>query len=363
MNSNVAIYLSTRNRSDFVIRQLQYYASVNCPHPIYIGDASNEEHSNKIKDAIKSLENKITVIYKLYQESEIFTLQDSHDDLLSTIKEKYGASIGDDDYFIPDSLTKCAEFLEEHPDYATASGYAISFRLKNNGVYGELNYIADYPRKQIELETASERIINFFQEYYTSMFYVHRIDSMRKFWHASKAIPDLPFSTEMIPSALLLAEGKSKIIDCLILVRQIHDGRVIVNNTYDRIMNRNWYESHVLAENILVKEVAIIDKINSEDGKKVFRKALWSYLNKWLIKFFDAEFPSAPKEKSFLYNRYRALRSSIGKAFPIVKKIYRIKFKPLKTGIKYVHYEVLERTSKYYKDFKPVMDSFSNKHS
>jgi len=362
MNSNVAIYMRTRNRSDFVIRQLLYYASVKCPHPIYVCDSSDGEHSEKIKNIIRSLANKITVIYKLYQRSETSTQRDSHEYLLSLIKEKYGACIGDDDYLIPGSLTKCAEFLEEHPDYASASGYAVSFRLKNNGVHGELNYIADYPRKQIELETVAERVINFFEEYYTSMFYVHRIDSMRRFWQESKTIPDLSFSTETIPCTLLLAEGKSKIIDCLSLVRQIHNRHQPVATMYDRIMNKNWYESHSIAENILVKEMVARDKISIEDAKKAFRRGLWSYLKKWLTAHFDMEFPPASQKKNPLYNHYRFLRSSIGKAFPIIKRIYQTQIKPLRTGKKYLHYEVLEPTSKYYHDFKPVMDSFSGKH-
>ena len=46
-NLKVAILIPTMNRADFVIRQLQYYASVNCPHTIYIGDSSNQENSEK----------------------------------------------------------------------------------------------------------------------------------------------------------------------------------------------------------------------------------------------------------------------------------------------------------------------------
>ena len=40
----VAILIPTLNRSDFLIRQLQYYATVENPHPVYIGDASDKEN-------------------------------------------------------------------------------------------------------------------------------------------------------------------------------------------------------------------------------------------------------------------------------------------------------------------------------
>ncbi len=355
----VAIYFRTRNRSDFVIRQLEYYASVNSPHPVYIADGSDEEHGNKIQTAIKKLEGALKVIYKLYRESESFTQIDSHNDLVSLIKEKYGASIGDDDYFIPDSLTKCAEFLEEHPDYASAGGYAVSFRLKNNGVHGELNYLADYPRKQIELETASERVVKFFREYYTPGFSVHRMDPMRRYWLAGKDIPDRSLATEVVPSALLLVGGKSKIIDCLSLVRQIHNRHLATYNAFDWIMKEHWYKSYKMAEDILAKEIMAVDGIGEKEAKTAFRKALWGFLNWLLIKDFGDEFPSAQKPESQYSIRYRRLRSMIGSTFPIIKKIYRTKVKPLKTGKKYLHYEVLEPSSKYYKDFKPIMNSFT----
>ena len=43
-SNKVAILIPTMNRSDFLIRQLNYYANVKSQHPIYIGDASNIEH-------------------------------------------------------------------------------------------------------------------------------------------------------------------------------------------------------------------------------------------------------------------------------------------------------------------------------
>ncbi len=355
---NVAIYLRTRDRSDFVIRQLQYYASVNCPHPIYIGDASNEEHSARIKNAIKSLENKIAVTYKLYQETEKFTQEDSHDDLLSIIKEKYGACVGDDDYFVPNSLTKCAQFLEEHPDYVTASGYAVSFRLKNNGIYGELNYIADYPRKQVEHERASERAIKFFQEYYTPMFYVHRMDSMRKFWRASKTIPDVPFATEILPSVLLVVEGKSKVVDCLSLVRQIHNRHYALPGFIDRITGSDWGKSYKMFEDAMAKNISEKDNITREEAILITRQAFLTYLKKYITKECG-EYDQGPKSNYINKNIMKPLRSKITRTFPFLKHIYRTQVKPRLTGKKELHYEVLKAGSKYHKDFKPIMDSFT----
>jgi len=51
----VGIVIPTINRPDIVIRQLEYYAKVKSPHPVYIGDASNKENSKKLQTAIERL--------------------------------------------------------------------------------------------------------------------------------------------------------------------------------------------------------------------------------------------------------------------------------------------------------------------
>ena len=62
----VAIIIPTKDRSQFLIRQLCYYASVNCPYTIYIGDGSKVEHANKIQSAVKKLKDKIKIVYVHY---------------------------------------------------------------------------------------------------------------------------------------------------------------------------------------------------------------------------------------------------------------------------------------------------------
>ena len=50
MNYEVGIILTTKNRANFVIRQLEYYKLTNNKHPIYIGDSSDEkDHKLLIK--------------------------------------------------------------------------------------------------------------------------------------------------------------------------------------------------------------------------------------------------------------------------------------------------------------------------
>ena len=63
MNLKVVILIPTMNRSEFLIRQLRYYASVKSQHPVYIGDASNQEHQERTEKVIDDLQAQITIRY------------------------------------------------------------------------------------------------------------------------------------------------------------------------------------------------------------------------------------------------------------------------------------------------------------
>jgi len=41
--------IPTINRSEIVIRQLRYYANVNCPRTVYICDSRNEFHTYPVR--------------------------------------------------------------------------------------------------------------------------------------------------------------------------------------------------------------------------------------------------------------------------------------------------------------------------
>lgn len=354
-NRHTGIFIPTINRSDFVIRQLKYYAAIKCPHTIYIGDSSNQEHLNKVREAIRILDNLIKVVYKHIPS---LNNKEAIQYLLSIIEEPYACFSGDDDYQIPDSLTKCAEFLENNPDYATASGYAVSFRLKNNSVHGELDRLANYPRPYIKFDSACERIAAYFEKYYVPLFSVNRTRQMLKNWEKVNDIRDASFGPEIVPSALSIIAGKSATLDCLGFVRQIHDRQYALPNTFDWITSPEWQPSYVLFEKIISENLAIKDNISIEDAIKVTRQSFWSYLQKYLAKEYN-ELYSPKKKRGFYENIKNLSRANIVAMLPSLKYMYRIQIKPRMTGKKELNFEVLQPKSKYYNDFKPVMDSFT----
>lgn len=358
-STNASIIIPTMNRADFVIRQLRYYASVRCPHTIYVGDSSSEEGAEKIKNEIKRLGNAVKVNYYYLP---AYTIWQAHHYLLTQVKEKYTCLSGDDDYQIPDSITKCAEFLETNQEYTTASGYAVSFRLKQHGVHGELLRLADYKRKQIEHNTGAERIVNFFNNYFVTFFSVNRTEQTREYWESSEKIPDQAFGSEILPNSLSLIHGKSKILDCLGFVRQIHGQNNGLLNTFDWVTSPKWHSSYSSFEKIISENLAIKDGISIEDAFGITKQSFLAYLKNGFVKAYD-EYVPVSKRNYFCENALKSIRYKITKMFPLVKYIYRVRVKPRITGKKELHYEALRKGSKYYDDFRPVRDSFTGHNS
>ena len=355
-NLKAGIFIPTMNRVDFVIRQLRYYASVQCQHTIYIGDSSPKEESEKIENEIKKLGNAIKAKY--YYLPEFDNLQ-AHYHLIKEVRERYICYSGDDDYQIPDSITKCIEFLEANDDYSSASGYAVSFRLKQSGPYGQLKRLADYPRQQIEENTGAERIRHFFNTYFVTHFSVNRTAGLANYWQNGLSVRDRSFRGEIIPTSLPLISGKSKILDCLGFVRQIHDSHFLLPGEFDWVTQLDWRESYTIFEQTLSKSLAEKDKIPLEEATKIIRQSFLGYLGPRLVKEYRGHYP-LKKELPFYWHLLCFIKPYVVSVLPFLKNLYRAHIKPQIKHTKEMHYEVLRTGSQYYKDFKPVMDSFTD---
>ncbi len=359
-NLKVGILIPTRNRADFVIRQIRYYASVDCPHTIYIGDSSDKEGAEKIKSEVDKLKNKINIVYE-YLPALIGGSAGASKHLVSIAKEKYTCFTGDDDYHVPDSLIICAEFLENNPDYATASGHAVSFRVKGNGTYGDLERLGNYPVPDILDENAGKRLAHFFRYNFVTLFFVNRTEQLRKSHEYILKIKDRMLSDEIMPCSLAVIDGKSITLDCISFVKQIHDKHLVVLTPFQWLTTPEWHESYKIFEKVASENISKKDNISLESAAEITRQAYLAYLARLLV----LETRPLPKDNPASNNGHsykkmlRHARSKAVKAFPLLKYIYRIQIKPRLTGKRELHYEALQPESKYFKDIKPIIDSFT----
>ena len=276
----ISIIIPTKNRSEFVIRQLRYYASVNCPHTIYIGDSSDKYHVEKTLSAVNELKREIKIIYNTYPE---LNDRQTMKKLIGITKEKYCAFIGDDDFLIPNSLSKCAKFLENNLDYRTAQGCAILFSLEQSGAYGHLSSVGTYwERKEEEDNKPSKRLINFSLNYWVPLFSLHRSEEFYEDFENNEHMPDKSFG-ELMPNHLTIIRGKSKFLNCLYLIRQAHDQRYFLPKLLDWLTSTNWQPSFQIFHDTLRDALMEKESISQDAASKIVREAFEKYLTNAFI--------------------------------------------------------------------------------
>jgi glycosyltransferase domain-containing protein len=272
MHNRVGILIPTMNRYNFILRQLDFYKSVNCKHTIYIGDSSDEINAKLLQDKLVQYKNTLNITY--------FYIPNLNDRqaitfLANNTIEDYCAFIGDDDFFIPESLAKCAFFLKNNLNYRTAQGKAIIFYLKEIGPYGKIEQVGPYWNNcASEYESSIDRLNNFAKNYWVPQFSVHRtkefiIDSL-----AYSEIKDKSFG-ELIHSFTFIGMGKSKFIDCMYLIRQGHQERYLLPGPYKWITNEDWFSSYInfikqISKIISHKENNLSTEICGEYANNIF---------------------------------------------------------------------------------------------
>ena len=111
---SVGIVIPTKNKSDFIVLQFQYYTKVKSKHTLYIGDSSNKYHSETIKNAIKKYRDHINIEYYYFPD---MSAPHVHKKIVNIVKEDFIVYAGDDDFYVPETLSKCSEFLKNNDDY------------------------------------------------------------------------------------------------------------------------------------------------------------------------------------------------------------------------------------------------------
>ena len=316
----VAIIIPTKDRSVFLIRQLCYYASVNCPYTIYIGDGSKVEHSNKIQSAVKKLKDKIKIVYVHYPDRN--DNEGKHNsvvcmkELMGMVGEKYVVYVGDDDFLVPNSLGKCAEFLEVHPEYRSVQGKGMKFEYIKGKSDGTLHLSCGPYRglKDAESECAGERLRQFLGDYWVPMFSLHRTQEFYEDYKNADLLLNMGF-TEIMPNCLTIIRGKSKSINCFYLVRQSgHAERWIwANNHLDWISKPSWQPSYEIFYNEITQALAVEMGVSEEEASVVAKKAFGKYLVKLAL-----------KEKILENNSCLSRAKGMAKRIPGMNEMYNI---------------------------------------
>ena len=289
--SKITLIVPTMNRSDFVIRLLRYYDSLNFKHFIMIGDSSNHEEFNKTNHVVREIKGRLNVEHFHCPDLTNYAVTYK---LIQNVSTSYSAFMPDDDFLVPDSIEKLIVFMDKHSDYSCAWGKTILFTLQEHGAYGLIRSLG--PNNQathssIEGNSAKERLFAHINNYTSVFIGVCRTKMFEKALRNSMEMnstgnmSDNTWWTaqafgERLTSYSLVLQGKIKSFDCLYWVRQSHDQRYLFNDTFDWLTSTNWLSCYNMAALQIKEDIIENDGIDEESAGNIVKHVFWDSISK-----------------------------------------------------------------------------------
>ncbi len=284
----VAIVIPTwKNRASLWLRQATYYANVGHTETVYVGDSSEYDEPEQLMEAVGRLASRANINY-----TRLPGLGDTEaiSALLHSAGEPYAAFCGDDDFLVPTSLRKCAEFLERNKEYSTVHGLGAMCIVEPNGSFDRVRAVGRYAIRSSVQSNASERLKDYLASYFVTLFSVHRTQEFRSDIDQALAIPDRHFR-ELLPGCLSVVRGKVKLLDCLYLLRTEHDLRFSPVDRMDWVAGSDWARSYGIFRDVLADAVAQEDGLSRDESREIVKQAFWPYLSQTLSKGFPVANP------------------------------------------------------------------------
>jgi len=158
--------------------------------------------------------------------------------LLRQVKTPYVCLIGDDEFYIPSSLSNCVDFLDESPDFVACSGRALGFSRSG----ANLLFSRQYPRLKnriLDSDLPFTRLSQHFSSYVPAHCYaVTRTDVFSKAMELALGCKlDIFAIFELIYEISIVSYGKTCVLPTLHWLRS-HEAPPI-RNTGDLSLNTN----------------------------------------------------------------------------------------------------------------------------
>lgn len=344
----LGIVVCTKNRPKFLLRQFNYYADLGFRHTIYLGDSSEPDYLEQVTGVVQRYQDRLNMVYISLPGLGPTA---APTEVIQLVKEPYVALLGDDDFLVPSALERCVSFLDTHSDFTAAHGVAALCVLESSG--DDRTVIAgssEYSQRAVEHTSATERLMDYLQNYFVVHFSVHRTQDFVSALDATRKIPDEAF-TELVSGCFSVIRGKSKQFDCFGLVRQTHERRQLLPDIFDWVTNPDWLPSYLAFRDCLAEELALQDSISMGEAQRVVKKAFWAYLGRTLSAKWQGRYRSS--DAGILGPARRA-----GRVIPGGRKAWRLwaKFRtgasPTNTNMSLP--EMLHPSSPYYADFMPI---------
>ena len=285
---------------------LRSYEAQNLKAHIVIADASDEPEAAAVKVAVDRAARQLDLDYRSYPQDLPFNQRVL--DALGSVTTEFAVLGADDDIFTSAGLDSAAEFLQANPGYSAAHGLALVFELEPGPVFGKPQRTAHYTQRGIEPSTGALRLMDHLSKYTTTWYSMQRSQQLNaNFRKAGPFDPD--YFMELLPSCLSVIQGKTKKLDRLYMLRQVHrltdrekqqrhDRGLSV---FDWITEPDFAPLYRRFEDCLSEELILQDGISRDAGNGRCKECLLRHIarqlsNKWQQRYGPGAV-SSPKSR------------------------------------------------------------------
>lgn len=213
---DLTIMLTLKGRESFTPRWLDYHSRVGLPWPVIVGDGAPSDAN----EALFAQATALRTSYRRYDDSNLLAYYRKLHDLVAAIRTPYVMLSDNDDFVLPDGVSRSIRFLDDNPDYVSCSGAILGVYITDRsfadsdrifgGVPYQLRPIYDTP---ISNDAGAEaRATHLLCNFVATWYAIHRRDALLKVFSdlIECRIADVGLM-ELLVATELAALGRQKI--------------------------------------------------------------------------------------------------------------------------------------------------------
>lgn len=231
---NISIVIPTLSRTDFILSNIAALDAAGFGGTLIVADSNPTAEFSHAAKSIREYNASFTVRHLHTPGDKVF---EATSKALALVETPFMVWCGDDDFLVPETLQKCADFLLAHPDYSTVTGINIALDIVN----GEITNTTQYMIYPVEHARPAERILELFNNYSVVHLALVRTEAFRAC--VAPQAPSLEnrfLSAEIMWNTVLVILGKVGRVEDLLLVRSIHDRRMVYDSVLRQITANTW---------------------------------------------------------------------------------------------------------------------------
>jgi len=313
----LTIIIPTKNRTEFLKRQLIYFEKTNFKGVLLYGDASDSDIYRDNVNLIRKYSSNLNI--KHYHDTEKSSEQVTID-LIEKVSTNYVSLLPDDDLILTSAALDCINFLDANNDYVAAHGkaYEMTINYGKNDPFGKFTGLTAYPMVKTDEDSAVKRVKTFFKKVTNINMAIIRTSVSRDAYRSCSDL-DYYFSSlifgELTHGTYLLSKGKIKELNCDYLVRQVHNNQFFDKmNLLDWFSKPNWCKSYSVLKKVISQDVLNKESDSYACDKKEVDLFISEYFKNLLVAANKANKLHNMKKNIFfnkfftLYRHFKLLR-------------------------------------------------------